>query len=181
MSKGKVLTYASTAATATTDWHTRTTTLSQSSTIGAIAVVGYNVERMASSTTSTSSFESSMQQPTLSPTSSETPTATNTGVSVDTGLSPGAKAGIALGTIVACSLVGLLVWVAVRRCRSRQNGSAYDRPELVDGTYGGHVKPVQTHVYAQAHPLFELADQMRTHELPPAEAHSPIEMDTRSQ
>ncbi|OJD30143.1 lpxtg-domain-containing protein [Diplodia corticola] len=48
---GETLTYASTESSATEVWYTRTTTLSASSHVGAIAVVGWNVARAATNTT----------------------------------------------------------------------------------------------------------------------------------
>lgn len=55
---GATLTYASTAATATKEWHTKTTTLTRPSQVGAIAVVGWNVARAATSTQPTQTLSS---------------------------------------------------------------------------------------------------------------------------
>ncbi|KAE8151991.1 hypothetical protein BDV25DRAFT_138354 [Aspergillus avenaceus] len=58
VSSGMTITYASTPHGQTTAWTTVTTTLSKSSTVGAIAVIGWNIEMSISATTLTASATS---------------------------------------------------------------------------------------------------------------------------
>ncbi|KAE8353758.1 hypothetical protein BDV28DRAFT_132534 [Aspergillus coremiiformis] len=106
VSSGMILTYASTPYGVSTAWKTVTTTLSRSSTVGAIAVVGWNIRFAATTPITTSSISTSTTTPdTSSAIDTSAPTSTSGG-----DLSLSAKVGIGVGVAVgALGVISLLV------------------------------------------------------------------------
>nr|POF13808.1 hypothetical protein CFP56_02832 [Quercus suber] len=141
---GRVLTYASTADSDTADWTTATTTFDASSFVGAIAIVGWNVQQTlvpatttasvatstsipstTASTSSTSSTSASASTKTANrlSTSSSTSTTIQPTSSADSSdsLSAGAKAGIGLGAALGVIGVIALVIAVIILLRRRQS------------------------------------------------------------
>ena len=149
VSAGEVLTYASASsspAPSPDDWSTVTTTLDTDSTVGAVAVVGWNIKGATS--------------PTPSPTTSPSNTASATGdtstnpslpsptqTTPDNGLSSGAKAGIGVG--VALGVLGILALLAtfflLRRRRRGKEGTAavaaQEKDQQTDTRYNKYELP----------------------------------------
>ncbi|KAI1380805.1 hypothetical protein F4677DRAFT_198805 [Hypoxylon crocopeplum] len=69
VSAGMVLTYASTSTDNSNAWHTETTSLTRSSTVGAIAIVGWNIKLATPTTTSSSRIETTTSSAAVSPNS----------------------------------------------------------------------------------------------------------------
>jgi hypothetical protein len=149
ISKGMVMTYASTAYMSPKDWTIVTTTMSSASSVGAIAVVGFNVARDISTTASSSSETPTSGQTgpvtpgsapstsTPSPSilsqssSSDTPSSsTAANPSTDEGMSVGMKAGIGLG--VGLGILGIiaLIFAIILLVRRRSKG----KPQGTDST-----------------------------------------------
>ncbi|RHZ72042.1 hypothetical protein CDV55_106432 [Aspergillus turcosus] len=97
VSSGATLTYASTPYGDSTAWKTATTTLSQSSTVGAIGVVGWNIKFATPASTSTSTSVTSTSTSAGPDTTSETAAPSATSSSSAAGLTTGAKVGIGVG------------------------------------------------------------------------------------
>lgn len=186
VSKGMVLTFASTAATATSDWFTETTTLTGSSSVGAIAIVGYNAERAASSTSSpepsenSSSSTSGLPPTSSSATQSATASAFLQSTSANGGLSPGTKAGIGLGvSLGVIGIVALIVAIVMLRRRHREET---EPPEITQVAFESEYKPaaiastsVPAHIPV-AEPSYELHNHSRAQEMSSQQPHSPVEM-----
>lgn len=122
---GVTLTYASTPMAASTSWTIVTTTLTQTTSVGAIAVVGWNVKRAGATTTTTMASASTTSNSTASAVSSTTsstalPSSSSTPPS---DLSLGAKVGIGLG--VSLGVIGLMMLLLamciLRRQKQHQN------------------------------------------------------------
>ncbi|KAF2645608.1 hypothetical protein P280DRAFT_513504 [Massarina eburnea CBS 473.64] len=181
ISRGMVLTYASTASTASTDWSIVTTTMSASSSVGAIAVVGFNVARVSPS--STSSPASSLASPTSSPPSSPSPSfpveSSSTKPPAEDSMSTGIKVGIGLGvTLGMIGIIALIFAIIMLRRRSQSKSRSFDGAVLVPASDSGH-KPIGgVHQDPQEYryPLYELHGNYQPHELPPGEARSPVEI-----
>ncbi|KAL9088718.1 MAG: hypothetical protein Q9165_006027 [Trypethelium subeluteriae] len=149
VSAGEVLTYASASnspAPSPDDWSTVTTTVDIDTTVGAVAVVGWNIKGATS--------------PTPSPTTSSSNTASITGalstnpsipsptqITPNSGLSSGAKAGIGVG--VALGVLGILALFAtiflLRRRRREKEGTAVvaaqEKDQQVDTRYNKYELP----------------------------------------
>ncbi|AEO63635.1 uncharacterized protein THITE_2085148 [Thermothielavioides terrestris NRRL 8126] len=112
VTKGAVLTFASTPPGASNAWSIATTTLTGSSTVGAIAVVGWNIALQTSKTSFTSITSTTSSS---TSTSTFTSTATTTSPFVTTATSSGATAGLANngGTAPSGSSPGLTTGGAV--------------------------------------------------------------------
>ncbi|KAF2233587.1 hypothetical protein EV356DRAFT_533590 [Viridothelium virens] len=134
VSSGDVLTYASTLEGSSTDWTIVTTTLSQSSTVGAIAVVGWNIGQLAQTPSLTSSalVTTPADFPTVSSTPSVVPSIIASSNTSSSGLSAGAKAGIgvgaALGVLGFLALLGALFVVRRRKHRSTKKDVGAEHP-----------------------------------------------------
>lgn len=136
---GVVLTYASTSESNSNSWRLTSVTLSESSTVGAIAVVGWNVKRAVANTTttsstifstSTSSAAVSSQTPSIpSPTPTTTPSTTPS-----SSLSSGAKTGIGVGA--ALGTIGLIaLMAAIWLFRRGKRKSASQGTVAMNGNY----------------------------------------------
>ncbi|KAB8234047.1 uncharacterized protein BDW43DRAFT_66959 [Aspergillus alliaceus] len=112
VSSGMILTYASTPSGDSTAWKIVTTTLSKSSTVGAIAVVGWNIKFPGTTTSTTASTTSINKSTSASATpsiSSEIATSTTSSTS-GSDLTTGTKVGIGVGVGVgALGVIALLV------------------------------------------------------------------------
>lgn len=128
VSPGMTLTYASTPYGDSTAWKTATTTLSRTSTVGAIGVVGWNIKLATPTRTSTST---SLGPDTTSATSipsaisSATPSATS--ISSSGGLTTGAKAGIGVGVGVG-GVGAIALFVALYKFLRRRKEAVPDTP-----------------------------------------------------
>ncbi|KAF1951067.1 hypothetical protein CC80DRAFT_539202 [Byssothecium circinans] len=196
ISNGMVLTYASTAQTASTDWVTATTTMSASSSVGAIAVVGYNVARTPSSSTSPSALRPTTSPSTsLSPSSSMASTSSSAASSAPTsstgvrsgtegGMSTGIKVGIGLGvTLGVIGIVALVfAMIILRRRREKgSHGSDTAVPVLTSesGSRDKSISAFHQDPREYQHPVDELYTHSQPSELPPGEARSPVEMESQ--
>ncbi|KAH9843363.1 LPXTG-domain-containing protein, partial [Teratosphaeria destructans] len=114
---GAVLTYGSTSALDSNNWSIVTTTLRSASTVGAIAVVGWNIaQRTSVSSTSTASSTFSTASSISSPTStsatssallnSQSTTASSSKDDLPTGTAAGIGVGVAVGAIAEVSPPG---------------------------------------------------------------------------
>jgi len=186
VSKGMVLTYASTAAGVSTDWSMVTTTLSASSNVGAIAVVGFNVARVTSTatadssaglTTASSDFSSRLSTSSFSDERSSPTGTAPSNSSSDDGLSTGAKVGIGLGASLGILGIGaLILTVFLHRCRRKNRSSERQAAAAPVATFGVEDKTsgVAPHDFTQeiyGRPVFS--------ELPSGQVHSPVELDTQ--
>ncbi|KAI1807001.1 hypothetical protein F4811DRAFT_62427 [Daldinia bambusicola] len=171
VSKGMRLTYASTSTANSEIWSTETTSLSENSYVGAIAIVGWNIEfakpttiddssksvTLSSNSTPTSGFtstSSSLQSP--SPSSSDPPH-----------MSPGVAAGIGLGVgFGVVGIIALLVTLFLMRRRKRKGLAEVSQ---VDQHGGGGILSQQAlqELHGKALVKHELPDsQTGMHELP---------------
>ncbi|OMP83029.1 hypothetical protein BK809_0001221 [Diplodia seriata] len=206
--RGDVLTYASTESTATEVWYTSTTTLSASSHVGAIAVVGWNVARAATSTTpaptstsgdvnaasmdassTASRLPSSASATTLSsssprsssaslPTTASAALATSSTTSSSTPISPGVKAGIGLG--VSLGVVGVVALVmALIVLRRRSKKTSQNDPAPESAAYL-ETKPAPPPMYSVEgqRQIFELPHRTSRQAAELPGQHSPVELDT---
>lgn len=128
VSSGETLTYASTPSDDSTAWETATTTLSRSSTVGAIGVVGWNIKVATPTPSSTSTYVSSdttSETASASATSASTSATSATSSSSSDGLTTGAKAGIGVGVGVggvgAIALFAALYFFLRRRKEAMPN------------------------------------------------------------
>ncbi|KAI9708109.1 MAG: hypothetical protein M1820_004313 [Bogoriella megaspora] len=136
VSSGMVLTFGSTPSDQSTAWTVQTTTLTASSTVGAIAVCGWNIGNVISTTAATSMSSSS---PSNNPstgiiTTSPPPTSTSTPPNT---LSAGAKAGISVGSILGT--LGIFAFIAtliILRWRTQHKKAGHTNDETVPNTYG---------------------------------------------
>lgn len=103
VTSGQTLIYAS--PTSSSQFGTFTTTLSSHSTVGAIAIKGWNVNYVQSVATSTS-------------TSSDNTTSDTTSTSSSV-ISGGAIAGIVVGVIAGVSLLAMMLFILIRRRRKQ--------------------------------------------------------------
>ena len=125
------------------------TTLSESSSVGAIAIVGYNVARATSDSSD------------LSP--------------HDNGLSTGAKAGIGLGVSLGVLVIGALILMVFLRRRRRRNRPSKPEAAAPAATSGFEDK---TSGMTQPDFTQEIDGRPVYSELPSGEVHSPVEPDT---
>ncbi|KAI0016764.1 hypothetical protein F4780DRAFT_661830 [Xylariomycetidae sp. FL0641] len=127
VAKGKVLTFASTS-TDTEAWSTRTTTLSYSSFVGAIAVLGWNIDIATSTSTTLSTSAQSTAQPHQTSLHSNVPSPSSTQQaisssstahpnSINTGTAVGIGVGLALGVV---GIVALAVAMCLMRRRKKR-------------------------------------------------------------
>lgn len=111
------LTYGSTSSGDSTSWAMATTTMEYSSTVGAIAVVGWNIQ-FSTTPTSTPMTVTLSSTSTTSTTSHTSITASKSGG----GLSSGAKAGIGIGVGVgAIGVIALVVAIFLFRRRKEKS------------------------------------------------------------
>lgn len=128
VSSGATITYRSSVATKTA-YAVKTTTLKRKSTVGAIAIVGWNIDLP----TPTSTAVTSSQPATSNPIPTETPTDTSNGTSPNpsSSLSTGAKTGIGVGVGVgAIGVIALLValWMFRRRRKDYEPAATSPMP-----------------------------------------------------
>lgn len=137
--EGMVLTYGSTAYDDSTSWSMATTTLAHPSTVGAIAIKGWNVNIPETTSTSTPTPTSTRATTSISTTGSPSTTAATNGLSSENlsasnsgsseELSTGAKAGIGIGAAVgAIGIIALLVALYFFRQKKQ-------RPQLSDAPF----------------------------------------------
>lgn len=105
VSSGQILTYAS--ATASSHYHTFTTTMMSQSTVGAIAITGWNVNYVRNVASSTSTSTSTSDNTTSDATSG------------NSSISGGAIAGIVVGVIAGVSLLAMVLFIFIRRRRKQ--------------------------------------------------------------
>ncbi|KAF2764175.1 hypothetical protein EJ03DRAFT_392198 [Teratosphaeria nubilosa] len=153
---GTVLTYGSTSALDSDDWSIATTTLRSASTVGAIAVVGWNIAQTTSvSSTSTASWTTSTPSLTSSPTptsatssaplSIQSTSASSSNDGLPTGTAAGIGVGVAVGAIGAIALIAALLMVRKRRkAQSRDATPA----EVGPPGYSDHVYQGQVGIYS---------------------------------
>ncbi|KAI0965894.1 hypothetical protein F4678DRAFT_310512 [Xylaria arbuscula] len=126
VSEGMVLTYASTSTDNSEVWYTKTTSLDESSTVGAIAIVGWKIELTTSTTKETTSSSATIRsRPATTPkpisVSSSSPTSSmssNESSHISPGIAAGIGVGVGLGVIGTASL--LVVICLMRRRKKRQ-------------------------------------------------------------
>ncbi|KAB8255367.1 hypothetical protein BDV32DRAFT_142082 [Aspergillus pseudonomiae] len=119
VSSGMTLTYASTPYSDKTAWKTETTTVSKSSTVGAIAVVGWNIRFATPTPTLTPTATSTTTSGTRSASSETTTSITTSSTHGD--LTIGAKVGIGVGVGVgAIGVIALLVALYFFKHRKRR-------------------------------------------------------------
>jgi hypothetical protein len=116
-----------------------TTTLSESSTVAAIPIVGYNVAHATTTATASSDLSSQLSYSNPSATSNRP---------IDNGLSTGAKTGIGLGVSLGVLGIGALILMVFLRRRRRGNSPSKPQAdvatsELEDKT-SGMAQPVFT-------------------------------------
>ncbi|KAI8947083.1 hypothetical protein F4801DRAFT_582758 [Xylaria longipes] len=129
VSAGMLLTYASTSADNSALWLTETTSLTGSSTVGAIAIVGWNIKLTNPTNTETTSssattpFKHASTSESISvPSSSPSPSSSSNNSSQ---ISPGVAAGIGLGVgLGVIGTVSLLVTLCLMRRRKRRSLAA---------------------------------------------------------
>ncbi|KAI1409709.1 hypothetical protein F5Y13DRAFT_203117 [Hypoxylon sp. FL1857] len=174
VSAGMVLTYASTSADNSDTWHTVTTSLTQSSIVGAIAIVGWNIQLTTPTTTPTptaikttpssttilfspTSMPESISMPSSSP---SLPTSSlNNSSQISPGVAAGIGVGVGLGVIGACSLLAAFCLMRRRKRRSLE-----DAAQIHQQDYGAQQPPHELHDGALA--KHELHDpQTGRHEL----------------
>ncbi|KAI2622484.1 hypothetical protein GGR54DRAFT_65571 [Hypoxylon sp. NC1633] len=157
VSSGATITFASTSEDVSTSWSTATTVLTESSYVGAIAVVGWNIE-IATSTTSvasqrpttsssssSSSFTSSLSSPSSSTIESSARVSTSAGSDMvltsqllpsptstpqgSSGTSVSTAVGVGVGVGVGVILLGILSFLIYRRRskRKREAPVAFDQ------------------------------------------------------
>ncbi|KAJ3574875.1 hypothetical protein NPX13_g4220 [Xylaria arbuscula] len=171
VSQGMVLTYASTAEMAQDEWHTETTTLTRSSTVGAIAIVGWNIElptSTSSTTDTTSTLESipvssssphpSSSSPSLSSSPSHSSSQSSSS-SKSHQINQGAIIGIGVGVGLGVGGIALvLAIVCLMRRRKKKNMVALHQPRQNYGT------ATTQQTLGHKHELY--GQQMEPHELP---------------
>ncbi|XTI91167.1 hypothetical protein V2W45_1414103 [Cenococcum geophilum] len=184
MQPGAVLTFGSTPSDESTSWTIVTTTLKQLSTVGAIAVKGWNIalptvtSSSASTTPSTSSSPTSLTalptsspsiSPSISPSSSSTPSS-----SLSAGVKAGIGVGVALGVLGLIALISALFLLRRRKQKTdrdpqdAQNGGQPNVAQIPPGDMDYHV--------SEAH---ELPAKWVPPELASNCEHmSPVELDT---
>lgn len=114
------LTFGSTSYGDSTSWSIATTTMDTSSTVGAIAIVGWN---LAVSTTPTSTpMTTTLSSTSTASTASQTSTSSPSNSDSSGGLSSGAKAGIGVGVAVgAIGVIALIVAIFLLRRRKEKS------------------------------------------------------------
>jgi hypothetical protein len=124
VSSGMVLTYGSTASGDSTSWSIATTTLTASSTVGAIGIQGWNI-KYPTTATSTSITSTTTQSSSTTPITSTTASAASQNLSTSSsgsgsGLTTGAKTGIGVGVGVgAIGVIALLAALSLFRKRKQ--------------------------------------------------------------
>ncbi|KAI1130983.1 hypothetical protein F5Y10DRAFT_99933 [Nemania abortiva] len=125
VSSGMRLTYASTSADNSEVWYTKTTSLKESSTVGAIAIVGWNIELPTPTRIETTSSSATIPLNPISTSTSSLPSPTTSSSDSSqntTRLAIGIGVGVGLGVIGTASLL-VTVWL-MRRRRRRGNVGA---------------------------------------------------------
>ncbi|KAF1827946.1 uncharacterized protein K489DRAFT_32124 [Dissoconium aciculare CBS 342.82] len=176
VSKGQVITYASTGIN-TNSWAITTTTLERASSVGAIAVQGWNVQAVMAPTptstpASTQTFVTSTnsalpgssangsQNSNLASTSSPSPTTTTIPDSSNS-LSVGAQAGIGVGASLGLIGIAALI-VALVLLSRRRRSEAEDKPELLTTELPYETKSQPPPSYGAAQQPFYEADHQTT-------------------
>lgn len=120
------LTYGSTASGVSTSWAMATTTLTASSTVGAIGIQGWNIKYYTTTATSTSITSTTMQSSSTTLTTSTTGSAASQNLSTSSsssgsGLTTGVKTGIGVGVGVgAIGVIALLAAFYLFRKRKKR-------------------------------------------------------------
>ncbi|KPM41817.1 hypothetical protein AK830_g4751 [Neonectria ditissima] len=183
---GATLTFMSTREGESTSWKEATTTLDASSTIGAIAVVGWNIRATTSSspsstaasgTSSTSSTASSTTQSTIpSSTSTSQPTDVGQSAGLSTSTTIGVGVGVALGVIGIAALGVAIFLIRRKKAKTKKAETANTAPAYYEYP-GPHSR---YHEYPQHQPVHELSpggiklevyDPNYNTQRPPAELH----------
>ncbi|KAL1982509.1 hypothetical protein VTN96DRAFT_1234 [Rasamsonia emersonii] len=184
---GMTLTYASAPATESTAWTIVTTTLTSSSTVGAIAVVGWNVASPTTTTSSATSLAStgSATSSTVFTTSSAihsaaVQTSSSSSVRPSDNLSTGDKAGIGVGVSLGIIELIALLWTVLLLRRKRAeptttNNNNNNNQGTMD-TFKGLLPPYSEVQYHPAPPL-ELPGQWDPPELADGQQRSPVELE----
>ncbi|KAI1361360.1 hypothetical protein F5Y08DRAFT_22980 [Xylaria arbuscula] len=183
VSSGMILTYASTSALNSDDWHTKTTTLTQSSVVGAIAIVGWNIEMTTTATTrKTTSGSTSSPTPSSSTPKSLSPTSTRESSAISSSspnpaeslsssrasqLSPGAAAGIGVG--VGFGVIGAVLLFGIICVMRRRKRRLVVPPPAQQG-YGSMAAPPPLHELYVAPIKHELDHQQAQPQELPAES-----------
>ncbi|KAJ5441719.1 hypothetical protein N7491_004125 [Penicillium cf. griseofulvum] len=127
---GMTLTYGSTASDDSTSWSMATTTMTSSSTVGAIGIVGWNI-KYPSTATATSMTSATATTPSTSTTSMTSATSQNSNSGSPSSLDTGAKIGIGVGIGVgAIGVIALLTTLYLFRRRKQRTAAAehYSQP-----------------------------------------------------
>lgn len=161
LSSGQTLTYL---AQATDDsWTSATLTITNPTSLNAVAMIGWNVAR---STTSASSTSTTKSAPTSTTISNSTPQASS-------GLSTGAKAGIGIG--VALGVIGILCLLLSFCWLRKRRRDHYDTAPISPAVEAGaahemnhkqasihEIQPKQASVYEMHHRQDEVAAELET-------------------
>lgn len=139
VTSGQILTYAS--PTSGSHYGTFTTTLSSHSTVGAIAITGWNVNYVRSVAFSTSTSSDNT-------TSSATSTS-STGNTPTSAISGGAIAGIVVGVIVGVSLLAMALFIFMRRRRKQRQQTTSE----ADSSQARQNQQVELHGQCLAHEM----------------------------
>ncbi|KGO40815.1 hypothetical protein PEXP_086270 [Penicillium expansum] len=134
VSSGMTLTYGSTASDDSTSWSMATTTMTSSSTVGAIAIVGWNIKYPTTATSTSITSTPSLTTQSLATQSSSTITTTTPAASPslsvsssnsESSLTTGAKAGIGIG--IGVGAIGVIVLlIALYLFRKRKERAAME-------------------------------------------------------
>ncbi len=164
VSAGMLLTYASTSADKSHLWHTETTSLTRGSTVGAIAIVGWNIKLTTPTTIETTTPSSATTPFNPTPTSKSIPAMSSSSPSPSSSsnnasqISPGVAAGIGVG--VGLGVIGTaLLLVILCRIRRRKRRSLAEAPQTHhqdNGAILAQPTPHELHVHLAKH---ELQDQ----------------------
>ncbi|KAK5626092.1 hypothetical protein RRF57_001807 [Xylaria bambusicola] len=187
VSSGMTLTYASTSTFISDDWYTETTTLTRSSIVGAIAIVGWNIDLMTptepgattklttDSPRPTSTRESiAISSSSLDASTSSPSPFSNNSSHISRGAAAGIGVGVGLGVIGTTSLL-LILYVMKKRKRRNIAMSPQDRQD-----YGSMATQQSLHELYVAPIKHELDNQPpKPHELP-GELRHPIQGESQS-
>ncbi|KAI1420124.1 hypothetical protein F5Y12DRAFT_792225 [Xylaria sp. FL1777] len=162
VSSGMLLTYASTSADISGPWYIKTTSLTESSTVGAIAIVGWNIKLTTPTkieTTSSSLMPTSNSASTSSLSPGPSSSFPNNSPQISPGIAAGISVGVGLGVIGTASL--LVVLCLMRRRKKRSLAAA---PQIHRQGYGAAQPPPQElHEAPMKHELYN--QQSERHEV----------------
>ncbi|KAK6949230.1 hypothetical protein Daesc_009304 [Daldinia eschscholtzii] len=179
VSSGMRLTYASTSTGNSDIWSTETTSLTEGSTVGAIAIVGWNIKLArptmdasskpaTSSSDSTSTSESistpspSANSPSASPPPSSSSSSSNSSSHISPGVAAGIGVGVGLGVVGATALI-----VTLCLMRRRKRKTLTEPPQVYQHSHGAIFSQPPPHELHEGAPTkHELHDpQTGRHEL----------------